>query len=140
MTPSPRPGSAPRVHFRRPLLAVGIVAVVAVAAGWFWASAPGAIGALFGVVVTTAVFMVSLWLMGRTARLAPEAVMAVALFTFTTKIFVLGLVLVLLFDATWLSGPAFAFAVIASTVVWLVVQVRTFAIRRQPVYDLEEAS
>jgi len=53
-------------------------------------------------------------------------VMSVVLSTYTVKIIALGLAMVLLRDASWLSGPALALTVILCTVVWLAFEMRAF--------------
>jgi ATP synthase protein I len=53
--------------------------------------------------------------------------MAVALLTYVTKIGLLGLLLVLLMDATWLSGEAFAAGALVSVAVWLPLEIRSYS-------------
>lgn len=112
---------------RGPLVPTSVAAVVTTAvAGWLEGRA-GLLGAALGAVVTVAFFATSLLVMSRTARAAPHNVMAVALLTYVTKIGLLGLLLVLLMDATWLSGGAFAAAALVSVAVWLPFEIRAYS-------------
>ena len=71
-------------------------------------------------------FSLSLLVMQRTAGGQPTAVMTVVLATYTLKIVALGVAMVLLRDASWLSGQALALSVIACTIVWLAFEMRAF--------------
>jgi hypothetical protein len=106
-----------------PTVAVSLVAVVvaAIAGGArpAWSAALGA-----GMVIVF--FSLSLLVMQRTASWQPTAVMSTVLATYTAKIVALGLAMVLLRDASWLSGRALALTVIVCTVVWLAFEMRAF--------------
>ena len=127
------PTGAPMM--RPPLLATSAAGVVVTIVAAFLQGSAGAIGAGLAAVVTIAFFGVSLLLLWATRRLSPAAVMSVALLTYGLKIMLLGLMLVLVFQARWLSGMAFALSVIVCACVWLAVQVRTVRRARLPVYD-----
>lgn len=105
-----------------PTLAVGAVVVVVAA----FAGARPAWSAALGVGVVVLFFSLSLLVMRRTAHLEPTTVMAVVLASYTVKIVALGLVMVLLRDAAWLSGTALALSIIVCTVVWLGLEMRAF--------------
>jgi hypothetical protein len=106
-----------------PTVAVSLVAVVvaAIAGGArpAWSAALGA-----GMVIVF--FSLSLLVMQRTAGWQPTAVMSVVLATYTAKIVALGVAMILLRDASWLSGQALALTVIACTIVWLAFEMRAF--------------
>lgn len=106
-----------------PTLVVGVLAVVVAAvvgdARSAWSAALGA-----GLVVVF--FSLSLVVMRQTAHLQPIAVMSVVLATYTAKILALGIAMILLRDAAWLSGQALALSVIVCTVVWLAFEMRAF--------------
>jgi hypothetical protein len=106
-----------------PTFAAGVVCVVvaAVAGG-----AKGAWSAALGATLVMVFFSLSLLVMKRTAAWEPTAVMGVVLGTYTAKIIALGVAMVLLRDASWLSGQALALTVIVCTVVWLAFEMRAF--------------
>lgn len=95
----------------------------------------GLVGSLLAVAVVIGSFSSSLLVMRRTARSNPNSVMAAALVTYTTKIGLLGLMLVLLQDAEWLSGTAFALTAMLCAAVWLGFEVRAYAKMRTFVFD-----
>lgn len=103
------------------LAAAGCVVVAAVADG-----GKGAWSAALGAALVVVFFSFSLLVMKRTAAWEPTAVMGVVLGTYTAKIIALGVAMVLLRDATWLSGQALALTVIVCTVVWLAFEMRAF--------------
>lgn len=106
-----------------PTVAVAVVCVLVAAlvggSKEAWSSALGA-----GLVLVF--FSLSLLVMKRTASWQPTAVMAVVLGTYTAKIIALGVAMVLLRDAPWLSGQALALTIIVCTVVWLAFEMRAF--------------
>lgn len=114
-----------------PALAAGAVCVVV--AGVLRGT-PGVLGSLLAVAVVVASFSSSLLVMRRTARSNPNSVMAAALLTYTTKIGLLGLMLILLADAQWLSGTAFALTAVACALVWLGFEVRAYSRMRTLVF------
>jgi len=88
--------------------------------------ATAAWSAALGAAVVVVFFSLSLLVMRQTAQLQPIAVMAVVLACYTGKILALGIVMIVLRDATWLSGQALALSIIACTVVWLAFEMRAF--------------
>ncbi len=101
-----------------------VTAIAAVVAGWH-----GVVGALVGGAVVVVFFALDLVLAACTRRTAPSAVMGLAMLSYTVKILLLGVGLVVFKNAGWFSVGAFAAAVIAATVVWLGAQVRAFIVR-----------
>jgi ATP synthase protein I len=106
-----------------PTLAVSLVAVGAAALA---GGARPAWSAALGAAMVIVFFSLSLLVMQRTAAWQPTAVMSVVLATYTVKIIALGVAMVLLRDASWLSGQALALTVIACTIVWLAFEMRAF--------------
>jgi hypothetical protein len=102
------------------------VAVLAVVVAAILEGGKGAWSAGLGAGLVVVFFSLSLLVMQRTASWQPTAVMSVVLGTYTVKIIALGLAMVLLRDASWLSGPALALTVIVCTVVWLAFEMRAF--------------
>jgi hypothetical protein len=106
-----------------PTLVVGVLAVALAAV---LADGRAAQSAALGAGLVVVFFSLSLLVMRQTAHLQPTAVMAVVLATYTGKILALGIAMVLLRDASWLSGQALALSIIACTVVWLAFEMRAF--------------
>jgi ATP synthase protein I len=98
---------------------------------------PEALGAVVGVAVVVLFFGAGLLVMRRFATARPEAVMAVAMLTYVTKVGLLGLALLLLAGARWMSGTVFGVTVMVCTAVWLAFELRAFVRMRKPVYDLD---
>lgn len=123
----PRPADDPYAAMLRgaavPTAVTGVAAVVVAA---LTEGLPGGIGALLAALVVLGFFSASLVVMRATARSNPQSVLAAALLTYVTKVGVLGLFLVLVQDARWLSGTAFALSAIACAAVWLAFEVRAF--------------
>ncbi|HET8616470.1 MAG TPA: hypothetical protein VFL94_13170 [Actinomycetales bacterium] len=101
-------------------------AVACVVLAVVMAGGKGAWSAALGAALVVVFFSLSLLVMKRTAAWDPTAVMGVVLGTYTAKIIALGVAMVLLRDATWLSGQALALTVIVCTVVWLAFEMRAF--------------
>lgn len=103
-----------------------VVALVAVVVAGVAAGERGVLGALLAAVVVGIFFSASLLVMRAVARSNPHSVLAAALLTYVTKVGLLGLLLVLLADADWLSGEAFALTALACAAVWLAFEVRSY--------------
>jgi len=73
--------------------------------------------------------------MKRTADLAPTTTMMVVMVTYTLKVVVLGVVMFLLRDATWVSGYAVGVSITVCAVVWLFFEMRAYKHLRIFVYD-----
>ena len=106
-----------------PTLVTGLLAVVL---GGILGGSKGAWSAALGAALVVVFFSLSLLVMRQTAHLQPIAVMSVVLATYTGKILALGVVMVVLRDASWLSGQALALSIIACTVVWIAFEMRAF--------------
>ncbi|MDP9227809.1 MAG: hypothetical protein M3M99_02005, partial [Actinomycetota bacterium] len=65
-------------------------------------------------------------------------VLAAALVTYVTKVGLLGLFLVLMQDADWASGPAFAAVALVTAAVWLGFETRAFMRQRTLIFGAEE--
>lgn len=95
----------------------------------------GAVGSLLATAVVVASFSSSLLLMGRMARLNPLAVLPIALLSYVTKVGLLGLMLLLLGGAEWMSDRAFSLTAVVGAMVWLAGEVRAFTRVRTLVFD-----
>ena len=105
-----------------PTAVVGLGAVVVAV----FSGPKAAWSAALGAVLVLAFFTISLLAMKRTANLAPTAVMLVVLVTYTLKILALGVVMVLLRDAAWVSGYAVGVTITVCTLVWLYFEMRAY--------------
>ena len=83
----------------------------------------GLYGALIGVALVTVFFGVSVLVVGRAARVSPQAMMVAALVTYLVKIVVLGIVVSTLHGVTAFSGRALGFTALGCILVWSVTQV-----------------
>lgn len=119
----------------RPLALSAALAVVCVVVGGLVAGRPGAVGAAVAAMVICLSFGGTAWLASVTRRLRPEAVMAVALASYGAKIMILGVVLVLLWDVSWLDPAVFAVTAMVVTAAWLAGTVWEATRGRTPVYD-----
>ncbi|WP_062212461.1 hypothetical protein [Streptomyces sp. NBRC 109706] len=105
-----------------PTAAVGAVATVVAA---LLAGASGAGGTALGVFVAAAFFAIGLLSLGYVGQRWPELFLGAAFLIYTTQMGLLLLLLVLLKDADFLNGRAFAIGVVVGTVVWLAGQARS---------------
>ena len=86
-----------------------------------------------GVVVLT--FASSTVLLRRVAALDPRIVFMAAMVGYTTKVGLLGLLLLLFGDAAWLSPIAFALTAIVASLAWTTGEVVAFTRVRTLIYD-----
>jgi len=105
------------------LTAVAAAIMVAVSAALV--GVKGLIGALVGVVVVIVFFGISVLVVGRAARVSPEAMMVAALVTYVVKIVALAIILSSLNGTTALSTRALGFTAIGCILVWSATQVIT---------------
>ena len=133
MRPAARPDDPYAALLRGALWPTAGVAVVCLVVAAF-VSTEALWGAALAAVVVVAFFSASLLAMRWTARSAPQNVMAVALVTYVTKIGLLGLLLVALADAEWLSGDAFALTTLACAAVWLGFEIRAYTRMRSLIF------
>jgi ATP synthase protein I len=105
------------------LTAVAAAIMVAVSAALV--GVKGLIGARVGVVVVTVFFGISVLVVGRAARVSPEAMMVAALVTYLVKIVALAIVLSSLNGTTAFSTRALGFTAIGCILVWSATQVIT---------------
>jgi len=97
-----------------------MVAVSAVVVG-----AKGLYGALIGVALVIVFFGISVLVVGRAARVSPQAMMVAAMITYVVKIVALGIVVSTLHGVTAFSGRALGFTALGCILVWSATQVIT---------------
>ena len=97
-----------------------MVAVSAAVAG-----VKGLTGALVGVAIVTVFFGISVLVVGRAARVSPQAMMAAAMVTYVVKIVALAVVVSALNGTTAFSTRALGFTAIGCILVWSATQIVT---------------
>ncbi|GGY33837.1 hypothetical protein [Streptomyces omiyaensis] len=106
-----------------PTAAVGAIATVisGVVAG-----GKGAIGAVLGTLVVLLFMGIGMLVLQRTAKKLPQLFQAMGLLLYTTQLLVLFVFLALLKGTTVFDFKAFAFTLLAATVVWVAAQARAY--------------
>ena len=105
------------------LTAVAAAIMVAVSAALV--GVKGLIGALIGVALVTVFFGISVLVVGRAARVSPQAMMVAAMITYLVKIVLLAVVVSSLNGATAFSTRTLGFVAIGCILVWSATQVIT---------------
>ncbi len=105
-----------------------------------FSSPKAAWSAAFGALLVIFFFSLTLLVMKRTADLAPTTVMIVVMITYTFKVVVLGVVMFLLRDASWVSGYAVGVSIIVCAVVWIFFEMRSYKRLRIFAYDPDGAA
>ena len=105
------------------LTAVAAAIMVAVSAALV--GTKGLYGALIGVALVTVFFGISVLVVGRAARVSPQAMMVAAMVTYLVKIVALGIVVSTLHGVTAFSGRALGFTALGCILVWSAAQVIT---------------
>jgi ATP synthase protein I len=85
----------------------------------------GLYGALIGVALVTVFFGISVLVVGRAARVSPQAMMVAAMVTYLVKIVGLAIVVSTLHGMTAFSGRALGFTALGCILVWSATQVIT---------------
>jgi ATP synthase protein I len=106
-----------------PTLAVGAIATVV---SGVVAGGKGAIGAVVGTLVVVLFMGVGLVVLQRTAKSLPQLFQAMGLMLYTAQLLLLFIFLALLKDTTLFDFKAFAFTLLAATVVWVAAQARAY--------------
>ena len=106
-----------------PLTAIAAAIMVAVSAALV--GVKGLIGALIGVALVTVFFGISVLVVGRAARVSPQAMMVAAMITYLVKIVLLAVVVSSLNGATAFSTRTLGFVAIGCILVWSATQVIT---------------
>ncbi|MER5204343.1 hypothetical protein [Streptomyces sp. NPDC002825] len=111
------------LHTAVPTAAVGAVATVisGVVAG-----GKGALGAVVGTLVVLLFMGIGQLVLQRTAKSLPHLFQAMGLMLYTAQLLVLFIFLALLKNTTVFDFKAFAFTLLATTVVWVAAQARAY--------------
>jgi ATP synthase protein I len=108
---------------RRSALVTAVTAVIMAAVSLGVGGAKGLLGAVLGIILVAAFFSISVFAVGRAARISPQAMMITALGTFIVKILAL-LVFVAAFGSTTaFNGRLFGLTALACILTWCLAQV-----------------
>jgi ATP synthase protein I len=101
-----------------------VAGVVAVAVSSVLAGGKGAIGAAFGAFVAAAVMAMGLIVLQRTAKYLPHLFQGMGLVLYMAQFLLVAVVLAVFKHTTLFSTKAFAFSLLAATLVWIGAQTR----------------
>lgn len=119
-----------------PTLAAGIACAIV---GLF-SSPQAAWSAAFGAALVLFFFSLTLLVVKLAGDLPQTTVMLIVMATYTFKVLVLGVVIFLLRDVTWVSGYAVGLAIIVTALVWIFFEMRSYRRLRIFIYDPEGAA
>lgn len=111
------------LHTAVPTAAAGAIATVV---SGVVAGGKGSLGAVVGTLVVLLFMGLGLVVLQRTAKKLPQLFQAMGLMLYTAQLLVLFIFLALLKDTTAFDFKAFAFTLLATTVVWVAAQARAY--------------
>ncbi|MEU7635690.1 MULTISPECIES: hypothetical protein [unclassified Streptomyces] len=109
------------LHAAVPTVAAGAIAV---AVSGVIAGATGAIGAVIGTVLVVLVMGAGLIVLQQTAKKLPQLFQMMGLLLYTVQILFVAVFLIVFKDTTLFDTKAFAFSLLAATLVWIAAQTR----------------
>ena len=110
---------------RRAGAVTAVAAAIMVAVSAALVGAKGLYGALIGVALVTVFFGISVLVVGRAARVSPQAMMVAAMVSYLVKIVGLAIVVSSLHGITAFSDRALGFTAIACILIWCAAQAVT---------------
>ena len=110
---------------RRAGALTAVAAAITVAVSAALVGVKGLIGALIGVAVVTVFFGISVLVVGRAARVSPQAMMVAAMISYLVKFIALAIVLSSLNGTTAFSTRTLGFAALTCILVWSAAQAIT---------------
>jgi len=113
------------IIIRRAGALTAVAAAIMVAVSTVLGGVKGLYGALIGVAIVTVFFGLSVLVVGRAARISPQAMMVAAMVTYVVKIVALAIVVSALHGTTAFSTRALGFTAIGCILVWSAAQVIT---------------
>jgi ATP synthase protein I len=113
------------IIIRRAGALTAVAAAVMVGVSAALVGVKGLVGALVGVAIVTVFFGISVLVVGRAARVSPQAMMAAAMVTYVVKIVALAVVVSSLHGTTAFSTRALGFTAIGCILVWSATQIVT---------------
>jgi ATP synthase protein I len=108
---------------RHSALSTAVVAVIMAAVSLGISGTKGLLGAALGVALVALFFAVSFFVVGRAARISPQAMMIAALVTYVVKVLVLLLFVVHYSNTTVFSTRLFGLSALACILAWCAAQV-----------------
>ncbi|MFI6418689.1 hypothetical protein ACIBG6_14970 [Streptomyces sp. NPDC050842] len=108
------------------IVPTAVVGVVATVISGVLAGGKGAIGAVVGTLVVILFMGIGQLVLQRTAKSLPHLFQAMGLMLYTAQLLVLFIFLALLKNTTLFDFKAFAFTLLATTVVWVAAQARAY--------------
>jgi ATP synthase protein I len=124
---------------RRAGALTAIAAAIMVALSATLVGTKGLYGSLLGVALVIVFFGISVLVVGRAAKISPQAMMVAALVSYLVKFIALAIVLSSLHGVTSLSGRALGFTALVCILVWSAAQTIT-AIKVKMLYVEPESS
>jgi ATP synthase protein I len=113
------------IIIRRAGALTAAVAAVMIAVSAALAGIKGLFGALIGVAIVTVFFGLSVLVVGRAARVSPQAMMVAAMITYLVKIVALAIVVSMLHGMTAFSDRALGVTAIVCILAWCAAQAVT---------------
>jgi ATP synthase protein I len=110
---------------RQSAVPTALAGALAIGVGAAVSGIKGALGALLALAVVTVFFSISAYVVGRAAKVSPQAMMIAALSSYMVKILALAVILSAFQGTTLFNGKVFGFSAIALVLVWSGMQVRT---------------
>ena len=110
---------------RRAGALTAIAAAIMVTASAALVGVKGLYGSLLGVALVIVFFGISVLVVGRAAKISPQAMMVAALVSYLVKFIALAIVLSMLHGVTALSGRALGFTALVCILVWSAAQTIT---------------
>jgi ATP synthase protein I len=108
---------------RHSALSTAVVAVIMAAVSLGISGTRGLLGAALGVALVAVFFSISVFVVGRAARISPQAMMIAALVTYVVKVLVLLLFVVHYSNTTVFSTRLFGLSALACILAWCAAQV-----------------
>jgi ATP synthase protein I len=108
---------------RHSALSTAVVAVIMAAVGLGISGTKGLLGAALGVALVAVFFAISFFVVGRAARISPQAMMIAALLTYVVKVLVLLLFVVHYSNTTVFNTRLFGLSALACILAWCAAQV-----------------
>jgi ATP synthase protein I len=113
------------IIIRRAGAVTAVAAAIMVAVSAALVGVKGLYGALIGVAIVAVFFGISVLVVGRAARVSPQAMMVAAMITYLVKIVALAIVVSTLHGMTAFSDRALGFTAVGCILVWSAAQVVT---------------
>ncbi|WP_067484129.1 hypothetical protein [Actinomadura hibisca] len=105
-------------------LPAGLAGIAAVLVGLLLGGTKGALGAALGTIVVLAFFSISVVAVSYASKISPQMMFAAAVFSYITKLLVMFVLIAALDSVTIWNSTAFAYTVIALTLVWIGAEIR----------------